>query len=80
MVTLPLLLSLLLLRLYIYTYCYGVVFDFPASAIERFLLVCPPPPSNDIILAPKSINSKAVVIKEVIEFKLRARTTFDVTP
>ncbi|XTI85133.1 hypothetical protein V2W45_1372697, partial [Cenococcum geophilum] len=41
--------------------------------IERFLLVRPPPPSNDIILAPKSINSKADDMKEVVEFKLQGK-------
>ena len=70
MVTLPLLLFLLLFRLCIYTYYCGVVFDFPTSAIERFLLVRPPLLSDDIILTPKSINSKAVAMKGVIEFKL----------
>ena len=73
MVTLPLLLSLLLLRLCIYTYCCSVVFDFPTSIIGRFLLVHPPPPSGDIILALKSINLKAVATKEVIKFKLQGK-------
>jgi hypothetical protein len=74
-VILPLLLSLLLLllllRLYIYTYCCGVVFDFPTSTMERFLSVRPPPLSNDVILALKSIDSKADDTKEVVEFKLQ---------
>ena len=38
--------------------------------MERFLLVRPPPLSDDVILAPKSINSKADDMKEVVEFKL----------
>jgi hypothetical protein len=41
--------------------------------MERFLSVRPPPLSNDIISAPKSINSKAVAMKEVIEFKLQGK-------
>ena len=51
-------------------HCCGVVFDFPASAMERFLSVCPPPPSDDVIFAPKLINSKADDMKEVVELKL----------
>jgi hypothetical protein len=42
------------------------------SAMERFLSVRPPPPS-DVILAPKSINLKADDTKEVVEFKLQGK-------
>jgi hypothetical protein len=41
--------------------------------MERYFLVRPPPPYNDIILAPKSFNSEAVAIKEVIEFELQGK-------
>ena len=41
--------------------------------MERFLSVCPPLLSDDVILAPKSINSKANATKEVIEFKLQGK-------
>ena len=41
--------------------------------MERFLLVRPPPLSNDVILAPKSINSKANNTKEVVKFKLQGK-------
>ena len=41
--------------------------------MERFLLVRPPPLSDDIILAPKSINLKADATKEVIKFKLQGK-------
>jgi len=38
--------------------------------MERFLLVRPPLLSDDVILALKSINSKANDMKEVVKFKL----------
>ena len=41
--------------------------------MERFLLVYPLPPSNDVILASKSINLNADNTKEVVEFKLQGK-------
>ena len=41
--------------------------------MEQFLSVRPPPPSNNVILAPKSINSKADDTKEVVKFKLQGK-------
>ena len=41
--------------------------------MERFLLVRPPPPSDDVILASKLTNSKADDTKEVVEFKLQGK-------
>src|ERR1700722_15502993 len=68
-----LLLLLLLLRLCIYTYYCGIIFNSPTSAIERFLSVRPPPPSDDVILALKSNNSKADATKKVIKLKLQGK-------
>ena len=47
--------------------------------MERFLSVRPPPSSDDVILAPKLILSKADDTKEVVKFKLQGDTDIGVT-
>ena len=41
--------------------------------MERYLSVRPAPHSDEVILAPKSINPKADDTKEVLELKLQGR-------